>query len=72
MSFGQNFAYSKTKEQDVALMIAAQVEALSQLLGLSWHPELLQLDGSLHVQAQQRGNSHHQPCQELGKAYGSC
>lgn len=25
MSFGQNFAYSKTKEQDIALMLAAQV-----------------------------------------------
>ena len=25
MSFGQNFAYSKTKEQDVALMLAANV-----------------------------------------------
>ena len=53
MSFGQNFAYSKTKEQDVALMIAAQVEALSHVLGPSRHPELFQLNGSLHVQAQQ-------------------
>lgn len=25
MSFGQNFAYSKTKEQDIALMLAADV-----------------------------------------------
>lgn len=25
MSFGHNFAYSKTKEQDVALMLAANV-----------------------------------------------
>ena len=25
MSFGQNFAYSKTKEYDVALMLAANV-----------------------------------------------
>ena len=25
MSFGQNFAYSKTKEQDIALMLAASV-----------------------------------------------
>jgi len=25
MSFGQNFAYSKTKEVDVALMLAANV-----------------------------------------------
>jgi hypothetical protein len=25
MSFGQQFAYSKTKEQDIALMLAAQV-----------------------------------------------
>lgn len=27
MSFGQNFAYSKTKEQDIALMLAAQVRS---------------------------------------------
>jgi hypothetical protein len=53
MSFGQNFAYSKTKEQDVALMIAAQVEALSHLIGPSRHPKLFQLDGSLHVQEEQ-------------------
>ena len=25
MSFGQNFAYSKTKEQDIAYMLAANV-----------------------------------------------
>ena len=25
MSFGQNFAYSKTREEDVALMLAANV-----------------------------------------------
>ena len=25
MSFGHNFAYSKTKEQDIALMLAASV-----------------------------------------------
>jgi len=53
MSFGQNFAYSKTKEQDIALMIAAQVEAPSHLLGPFRHSELLKLDGTLHVQAQQ-------------------
>lgn len=26
MSFGQQFAYSKTKEQDIALMLAAEVQ----------------------------------------------
>lgn len=31
MSFGHNFAYSKTKEQDVALMLAAGVQILSFL-----------------------------------------
>ena len=29
MSFGQNFAYSKTKEQDIALLLAANVCFLS-------------------------------------------
>jgi hypothetical protein len=32
MSYGQNFAYSKTREQDIALMLAADVGfALSNL-----------------------------------------
>ena len=63
MSFGQTFAYSKTKEQDIALMLTAGVRFnhLKAYLGARWYWELLKLDGPLHVQAQRWRNSHHQP-----------
>ncbi len=43
MSFGQNFAYSKTKEQDIALMLAANVRPIIRIiiLGPCRHWELL-------------------------------
>ena len=53
MSFGQTFAYSKTKEQDIALMLTANVCSnicLKAFLGARRHWELLKLDGPLHVQ----------------------
>ncbi len=41
MSFGQNFAYSKTKEQDIAYMLAANVRHFLNLANLfagsRWH-----------------------------------
>jgi hypothetical protein len=39
MSFGQTFAYSKTKEQDIALMLTAGVRFnhLKEYLGARWY-----------------------------------
>lgn len=74
MSFGQNFAYSKTKEEDIGLMLTANVclSIYLMLLGSSRHWELLWSYGPIHVQAQPGRCSHHQPRQVLGKAHGRC
>lgn len=73
MSFGQHFAYSKTKEQDVALMLAANVFQESFLrfrcIGSRRYWELLKLDGSIHLQEKPRRSSHHQRSQVMGKAH---
>lgn len=52
MSFGQNFGYSKTKEHDVALMIAADVRSPINTLDPHRYPKLHRLDGSIHLQTQ--------------------
>lgn len=36
MSFGHNFAYSKTKEQDIALMLAAGVSCFLSCCRFKW------------------------------------
>ena len=73
MSFGQNFAYSKTKEQDIAYMLAANVcisLVTDSYIGARRYRELLQLDGPIHVLQKQGGRSHRQPRKGMGEAHG--
>ena len=73
------FAYSKTRDQDLAYMLAAEVrivlcqeQKLIFYVDPPWNSKLHQPDGPLHVQEKQRRNSYHQHLQDLGKDHACC